>query len=67
MSATYNQQVILGGNLELLLGESCHRDRDAVMIFIHQLNVIRRIAAITLALPSLQRVKQAVKTNGGTV
>ncbi|MNL44304.1 hypothetical protein D3C87_1668710 [compost metagenome] len=67
MSASDYQQIILSGDLQLLFGKSGHRDRNAVMIFIDQLNVIGWITAIALALTCLQRVKQTVKPNSGTV
>ena len=67
MSPAHNQQIVLRGDLQFLLGKPGHRDGNAVMIFINQLNVIRWIATVTLALASLKGVKQAIKTDRGTV
>jgi hypothetical protein len=50
MGAFDDQQIILRGDLQFALGKTGHGNSDAVVVFVYQLNVIRRVAAITLAL-----------------
>jgi len=67
MRAFHHQQIILGGNFQLAFSKARNGNRNAVVVFVYQLNVVRRVAAIALALIVFQQVKQTVKTNSRTV
>ena len=64
LGAFDDQQIVLGSDLQLAFSKASHRDSDAIVVFVYQLDVIRRVAAVALALIVFQQVEQAVETNG---
>ncbi|MNL89090.1 hypothetical protein D3C87_2192050 [compost metagenome] len=49
MRAFHHQQVVLRGDLQFAFCKPGDGNGDAVVVFVHQLNVVRRVA-VTLAL-----------------
>ncbi|SAE10018.1 Uncharacterised protein [Enterobacter cloacae] len=49
MGAFHHQQIVLRGDLQFALRETGNSNRNAIVVFVNQFNVVRRIA-VALAL-----------------